>query len=235
MERLIHISATNCGFDWDFSLEFALAFMQDCVTELYGSLNMSNFDMREKYNAMWVFTKNKVKVLRRPRWNEDLVASCNIVKANRFICYTKTSIYDKDNNLVMEGVVECCVLDFVSHKMLKLTDLNIIPTNEECDTTYHFIDEEFPFVKKFKVTHLLTDSSYHLNNAKAIFPLVDSFSEDVLEKIYSKPFELGIKYQAQAMYNTTLKMYYKYNNDELLFRYTNENGESIDLGYIRHI
>ena len=52
--------------------------VQDAITELMGELKIDGLTAKRKYNAFWVFVKNKVKFFKKVQWNEKFKVVCFI-------------------------------------------------------------------------------------------------------------------------------------------------------------
>lgn len=176
------ITASDCGYDGKLALESVLNIIQDQITVTFGEIGCDNVTLREKYHSMWVFTKHKAKVSRCPDWNEVLDVNCRIVKANRLVCYCKTDFTDSNGNIIIESILECCVIDVESFKFVKLSDIPFCMQEEECDTSFVFDNVEMDKKTDFIVMPILCDFSNHLNNAKAMYPLVEILTKNELDE-----------------------------------------------------
>ena len=52
--------------------------VEDAVTELLGELKADNITMKKTDNSIWVFAKNRIKILKNIAWNEDFNTECFI-------------------------------------------------------------------------------------------------------------------------------------------------------------
>lgn len=228
------ITATQCGHDPAMSLEFIFGMVQDAVTMEYGAMGCDNTTLKREFNAMWVFSKNRIRVYSRPKWNETVNVYSRVVKCGRLAAYIQTDIRSESGELLVESMVECCVIDRDSYRFVRLEKLPFVPSAEEgADTAFNFFTLDAEYVYDFKVLSSITDMSHHMNNAKALVPLLDSLSLIELDSLYAHPFEISVKYISQAMYGTELSLYRGGTADSFFFAYRNQEGADVDIGCIR--
>lgn len=224
MELVYKILASKCNFKAKLDMASLLDILEDLVTEELKRVNCDNITLNDVYNCMWVYTKNKVKVLRSPDWGEELRVTCKSVKANKIINYMQTNFYDKDNNLVISGLTELCVLDKTNFKFVRLEKIGFTCENEDVDTSYNIENiTEFDSKSEFKVAAYMLDSSMHINNVKSFVQFLNTLSIDELGSLIDDGYELLIKYASQGKYQNTLtvnkkvidnKYYYSVNNGQ---------------------
>ena len=229
------ITMSEVGLDSRVNLESLFCIVQDAITVMFGEVHLSNFEMRHKHHAIWVFTKNKVTVHERPYWNSEVIINCRIVKVTPLLIYVKTDVMDKHKNVYYTGVTECCAIDYETFKFLKTNAINIPFKEEEVNIDYDFKEGEMNLLRKVTVSMPLVDSSNHLNNAKATLPLAESLTKEETLNIYSKPFELAIKYSKQAMLGEEICLFLGKDFDRINFAYKNSENQVIELGYIKSI
>lgn len=231
------IEASECATDPALSLQNIYLLIQDATTNMLDEMHCDNITLTKKYNMMMVFTKHKAKVLRRPKWKEKVVINCRIAKVSKLLCYAKTEVFDESGNVLIDSVIECCCLDKKTFKILPMTNLPIISTEEDIDIKFgNFNCEELSEIKTFKVVPTLCDMLGHMNNAKAIFPFADSLEFEDFNNIFSHKFEIAVKYNAQAMMGTNLSLSYFKSDDGYRFCYLRAEDKSlVEQGYIKFL
>lgn len=229
------IMMSEVGLDSRVNLESLFCILQDYITKMFKDIHLSNFEMRNKHHAIWVFSKNKVTVQQRPYWNTEVYINCRIVKVTPAVVYAKTDVMDKHKNIYFTGVTECCAINYETFKFIRTSEIKVPFKEENVDTTFDFKNGEVEFVKKMKVTMPFVDSSKHLNNARAVFPVAEALSKEETLNIYSKPFELAIKYSKQALLEEEIYFYLGKDFDRINFAYKNNEDQVLELGYIKSI
>ena len=227
------ITMSEVGLDSRVNLEQLFCIMQDAITVLFEKIKLSNYYMRTIHHGIWVFSKNKVNVNKRPYFNEEVIIESNIVEVDQLRVYVKTKCLSKKKELYFEGVTECCAIDYETFRFIKTSNLKIPFKIEEVNTKYDFIESEMEYLSSFKISMPLVDSSNHLNNAKAVLPIALALSKEETENIYSSKFELAIKYSKQAMLNSEAKIYMNKKADRIDFAYKDNNDVVLELGYIK--
>ena len=84
------ITMSEVGLDSRVNLEQLFCIMQDAITVLFEQLKLSNYYMRTIHHGIWVFSKNKVNVNKRPYFNEEVIIESNIVEVDKLRVYVKT-------------------------------------------------------------------------------------------------------------------------------------------------
>ena len=227
------ITMSEVGLDSRVNLEQLFCIMQDAITVLFEQLKLSNYYMRTIHHGIWVFSKNKVSVNKRPYFNEEVIIESNIVEVDQLRVYVKTKCLSIKKELYIEVVTQCCSIDYETFIFIKTSNLKIPCKKEEVNTKYDFIESEMEYLSSFKISMPLVDSSNHLNNAKAVLPIALALSKEETENIYSSKFELAIKYSKQAMLNSEAKIYMNKKADRIDFAYKDNNDVVLELGYIK--
>jgi len=225
MELKTKILASDCGLNADVGLGNLLMLIQNYVTEDLEIMGCDNFVLKEKYHAMWVFTRHKIKLFSSIKWGQKIVARSRSVKSNRFLNYMLTEIYDANNNLLASSLLEMCAIDVTSFKMLKLTDFPFAFGKENIDSTYDIELGNFKESFNFKVTPSMLDYSKHMNNIKSVLVFLDSLSLEELQMIYDHGYEFQIFYKAQAMCGENLIMRKSFQDKRFTYVVEKEDGK----------
>lgn len=95
------------------------------VTELLGRLKADNITMKNMDNAIWVFVKNRIRILKNIAWNEDFHAVCFIFSITRATVDIDIAIKNRLEVLCVYSRVELCALDLQSGRMKRITEIGI--------------------------------------------------------------------------------------------------------------
>lgn len=235
MDKFKIVHASLVDYDLKITLYALTNIVQNAVTETLGSMQFDNINMKEKYHAMWVFTKNKLTCYKRPIWNDEIKITCRVVKTTHLIAYMLVEMFNNANELVVSSLVELCAIDIVSYRFVRLTNIDFISLDEDIDNTYTLEQVEYETCQALKVKPMMIDFSKHLNNAQSIFIYLDSLEKEELDLIYSKPFTFTIKYVNQAKLNDEIMLYKKNEENSLHFKISLKNGKDVVIAEIKHL
>ncbi len=184
--------------------------VEDTLTELMGKLKIDGITSQKLYNAMWVFTKNKIKILKPLAWGdnytvESFVSLVSIVKLN-----IDTAIKNDKGEIVAYSKVELCALDLKSGKIRKTltvgVDENIATYNSQVQIDFtKFEDTNLPKVDSVVVYSTNIDFCHHTNNVEYVRFLMNTYS--VKELANSKVKEIEVCYVNQSFEEDTLDIY----------------------------
>ena len=183
------VNAAMLGNDECLSVIGTFQIIENALTELTGILKIDGITVREKYNAIWVFAKTRVKFFNKILWNEKCEVSC-------FVSYKSLAKMNFDvearrgNELIFYARVEACALDIATQRIKKLStigvDDSIQPETSNFELTFsNFSYDNLPLYEQIKVRSTNIDMSHHTNNLEY---LTKPFKE--MEVVYvSQSFE----------------------------------------------
>lgn len=235
MEYTQIIRATQCGFDPFCSFEQLIGIIQDAVTDTLGEMGCGNITLRHNYHAMWVFSRHRIRVYRLPTWGERIAVSCELGECNRAAAYLVTVLRSEDGTLLAESMLEACVIDTESFRIQRLDTIPFTPRHSKCETRIGVPAGEMSPKAEFTVKPSIMDMSMHMNNAKGLSALLDSFSPEELRELYASPFECCIQYHAQAFHGQKLSVLRGESPSEFAFAYCLPSGDKILSGYVQRI
>lgn len=184
------VSATCCDLNARLSPYSIVCLVQDAVSVFTGMLGLNNINMRSKFGAMWVFTKNKVEILaQRPIWNENFRIRSYLVRKSAIILVVATEFLDSSGALFAYAKLEMCALDIASRKILRLNALGIdeLECNQDAiETNFDKLGESTKIISEVKVSSENIDFSLHTNNAQYLRFLLNTYS---VEELKSKDFK----------------------------------------------
>lgn len=183
--------------------------VEDTVTELFGALGIDNITMKEKCNAIWVFTKTRTEKFKDIAWNEDFETVCFISSFTRAAVCVDIAARDTAGNLCSYSRVELRALDLETGKIRKTTTLSIddkIQAEEpEADIEFsRFSTAELHEIGQVRVKYTCIDLSRHTNNIEYIRFILDTYSVCELETAPIK--EIEVAFANQSFENDILSM-----------------------------
>lgn len=181
--------------------------IQDAITELTGQYNIDNLTLKEKYNAFWVFTKTKIKFIKKLQWNEQIVV-------NSFISFVSTAkinvdveIIDKNNDIAIYSKTELCALDIGTQRIRKIStvgvDESMLEDKHPVEIVFtKFVENDLPLIDKVKIKYTNIDFSHHTNNLEYVRIIMNTYSVEQVENKEIK--EMEIIYSNQSFENDIL-------------------------------
>lgn len=201
----------------DSSLKMGIAqsvlMVQDNLTECFNKMGCDGIVYREKFNAFWVFTKTRVRFLRRPYWRESITARTFPIDNASFKAHINTEILDAQNKPLLLANQQACVLDLEKHRPLKISSLSYpkenfpSPVFDEPFENFHvdFGEEDFQFEQIIRSQ--MIDMSHHMNNIEYIKLALNVFSDDFFQA--NEVDFLEVHYQGESKEGQVLKVYSK--------------------------
>ncbi len=175
--------------------------VEDALTELMGKLKIDGVTSQKIYNAMWVFTKNRIKILKSLAWNENyfvesFISNISIAKIN-----IETAIKNSVGEIVAYSKVELCALDMESGRIRKVATVGVDESmsigNSQIQIDFtRFEDVEMPKVESVVVRSTNIDMCHHCNNVEYLRFLLNTYSVAELNRNPIKEIEIGYANQS---------------------------------------
>lgn len=191
--------------------------VEDALTELMGELKIDGITAKKLYNAMWVYTKNRIKFLKPLAWGEgytveSFVSLISLAKIN-----IDTAIKDNNGEIVAYSKVELCALDLETGRIRKTAtvgvDESIVKENSQIQVDFtKFEVLVMPKVESVVVRSTNIDFCHHCNNVEYLRFLLNTYSVAELENNPIKEFE--ICYANQSFEGDTLDIFKMQNQDK---------------------
>ena len=204
------VSASIAGSEACLSVFGIFQVVEDSITEMMGELKIDGLTAKEKFNAFWVFAKNRVKIFKKLKWNEEFVASCFI--SFKSLAKMNIDVFAKNKNdeLVFYARVEACALDIAMQRIRKLNTVGVddamLAETPLMDVEFCKFDyENLPVTEQVRVRSTNIDMSHHTNNLEYLRFILNTFSVKELE---TRPIkEIEVIYANQSFENDTLNVH----------------------------
>lgn len=196
-----------------------LSYLEDiaCIHSEMVGYGLTNIEIVKK---TWILLSWKIKVIKRPKFSDELIVKTWSRKIDKFYAYRDFEVYDQDNNLIAIATSKWVFIDIQKGKIIKIS--------EEVSSVYKqenisvFDEEEIEKLQEpageclnkinYAITKNMIDINNHLHNiyymdlAKEVLPNDISFSLEANE------FE--IMYKHEIKFGEKIKvMYQKLEND----------------------
>lgn len=228
IEETYKVEYSDCSSNCSMTTVRITEIIQNMLSELTENIGVDNITLKNNYNVMWVFVKHKVSVNRAPIWNEKIKLVSQVLKTETATSYFETTFVDLQGNIIVNSVLEACLLDTSNFKIQKLSLINF-PVVRNNDNLRFFVEHIDGAEEKavFYVTPSMIDYSKHLNNTKALTNILDSFSLEYYEKLMSSSYDITIKYCSQARIGQQLHVCMAQKDELSYFEITDSNSKTI--------
>ena len=211
MKLIKHEKVSSCMTDPLANLSVIGCFQiaEETVTELMGRLKIDGITVKKAYNATWVFTKSKLKVLSNIAWNEQYTVIGFISKVTRVSICIDVEIKNTSDEPCAYLRVELCALDLQSGKIRRVStvgvDESIQAETPETDLSFSKFDAESLLeVAQVEIKYTNIDFVGHTNNKEYIRFILNTYSVQELEERPIK--EMDIVYINQTYENDVLSV-----------------------------
>ena len=203
-----NISASLLNSKSELSIIGAFQIVQDNLTDLMGALGIDGLTTRKKYNAMWVISKNRLKFVKAPFWNADVVVESFVSSKSLVKMTIDTLIKDGDGNICVCGHTELCALDCATGRIKKIESVNVGDNievhNSPVQIEYaHFDSEIGKCIEECQVRSTNIDYLHHCNNIEYLRFILNTYQEKDLHSVS----EMEMLYANQAFEGEYLQVY----------------------------
>ena len=183
--------------------------IQDALTELCGVLKIDGPTMKREYNAFWVFTKTRVKILKKLAWNENVKLTAFISKITLAKMYMDVQVKNTLGEVAFYSRTELCALDIKAEKICKLSSVGVsesmVGKNKGMEINFSKIDaEESEPLCRVQIKYTNIDFCHHTNNLEYMRLIMNTYSVAEME---ARPIrEIEINYISQSFENDLIAM-----------------------------
>lgn len=211
------VGGSFIGADANLSVMGAFQYVQEAVTELMGKLKIDGITSKKRYNALWVITKNRIKMLKPIAWGDDYVMESFISSISLVTLRIDTAIKNATGEIVVYSATELCALDLETGKIRKTSTVGVDEGTQKEPSPMEIFFTKFnandlPKVDNVTVRSTNVDMSLHTNNVEYIRFLLNTYPVSELLKNPIK--EIEIYYANQSFENEELQIF-KLTNDNV--------------------
>lgn len=203
------VSSNYIGADANLSVLGVFQLVENAITEGMAAQHIDGLTVKRLYNAFWVFSKNKVKILGNVGWGETIqiesfISAISLVKLD-----LDTAIKNADGQIVAYSRCEMCPLDIATGRILRTTavgvDGQIVAEPALMDVAFDKPDcDNLPVVEEVTVRSTNIDFSKHCNNVEYLRFVFNTYS---VEELLARPIrEVEIVYVSQSYENDVLSV-----------------------------
>ncbi len=180
---------------------------EEAVTAHMGELNIDGLTIRKEYGAVWVYTRNKVKIWKCIPWDREYTVSCFISKIALLSIWLDVEIRNDAGELCACSRAELCALDLQSASLRKVSAVGVedsmLTDGPVSEIPFsRFNTKELSEVEQVRVGYTNIDFVGHTNNKEYIRFILNTYSVRELEE---RPVrEIEIMYMGQSYENDML-------------------------------
>ena len=189
-----------------------LAIMQDISCMHSASIGYGVLDIESKKRA-WMLLDWKMKVIKRPKYNDDIKVETWSRKAERLYAYRDFQIRDKEGNIIVIGTSRWIFVDTDNRRPVRIT--SEIADLYESETDKSVFSEEMEDIKCesyiFKNDYYVQRRDIDINGHMHNLNYLDMAYEILPEEIYkTKVFDnVRIVYKKELLYGEKVECYYE--------------------------
>ena len=209
LEKEQHINSAITDSKGELSVIGSFQILQDTITELMGRLNVDGFTARDKYNAIWVYTKSRIKFFKKVSWGTKITVSSFISYISLVKMNVDVRVLDEAGELVFYSRTELCALDITTQRIRKVATVGIeadmVESLDQVEIAFARFDVlDLPLFERVRVRSTSVDMSHHTNNIEYLRFILNTYSVTKLEK---RPIrEIELIYSNQSFENDILEI-----------------------------
>ena len=159
-------------------------------------LGVSDKNILEDYNLVWIITEYDIEVVRLPRFAEEITIETEALSYNRLFCYRRFTIYDEAGQDLIHMMATFVLMDRDSRKVQAVESEIVAPYQSEFDKKLirgpKYANLEAPISKDYHVRFYDLDMNGHVNNSKYLDWIFEVMGADFLTQYIPK--KINLKY-----------------------------------------
>lgn len=159
-------------------------------------LGISDKDMLEKYNLVWIITDYDIDVVRLPKFGEEMTIETEALSYNRLFCYRRFTVFDENDVAVIEMMATFVLMDRDSRKVHAVEPKIVAPYEAEFSKKLirgpKYSELKNSISKDYHVRFYDLDMNGHVNNSKYLDWIFEVMGADFLMK--HVPQKVHLKY-----------------------------------------
>ena len=159
-------------------------------------LGVSDKEILEKYNLVWIITEYDIDVIRLPRFAEEIIIETEALSYNRLFCYRRFTIYDESGQAIIQMLATFALMDRDSRKVHSVDPEMVAPYQSEFSKKIirgpKYTDLDNPTSKDYHVRFYDLDMNGHVNNSKYLDWIFEVMGADFL--MNHIPQKINLKY-----------------------------------------
>ncbi|MCH5153377.1 MAG: acyl-ACP thioesterase [Clostridiales bacterium] len=195
------VGSTQVGANAKLSVMGLFGVVETAITECMGTLNIDAITVKREYNAFWVFTKNRIKILKDLGWGESFYVESFVSSLSSAKLVIDTAVKNLQGEIAAYSSCEMCVLDIATGRIRRTSTVGIddsfVVEQPQMYVEFEKIDDsDIPAVEDVTVRSTNIDFSQHCNNVEYLRFLFNTYS---VEELANRPVsEIEVCYINQS-------------------------------------
>ena len=210
------IGLDDIGVNNEISNKAILKIMEDVSGFHSASIGYGLFEIETKKRA-WMILDWKMKVIKRPKYMDEIKAETWSRKVERLYAYRDFQLKDKDGNIIAIATSRWIFVDTDRRRPVRLTaDISDLYESEpdKCVFEEEIEDvkcENYLFEKDYYIQRRDIDMNEHMHNLNYLDMAYEILPEDIYK---NKVFDnVRIVYKKEIVYGEKVECYYSQEND----------------------
>mgnify|MGYP000949375936 CR=1 FL=1 len=205
------VEINHVDFKGDLKLGSLFTYFQDIAGLHAENLGMGRKVLYEQYGVIWVLVRMRVDIIKYPKWKDIITLETWPQEPSRMGFDRDFLIKDKEGNILAKAVSTWVVIDLESRKLVRTKSVYtgyppVIKTRAiDCKLGNLKPSGELEMTYERTVRYSDIDVNEHLNNAKYLDFIMDSFSLEEHRRFSVKSVE--ISYSNEALPGDTIRIY----------------------------
>lgn len=213
------IGLEDIGVNNEVTNKALLKIMEDVSGLHSASVGYGLFEIETK-KKVWMLMDWKMKVIKRPKYMDEIKAETWSRKVERIYAYRDFQIKDKDGNLIAVGTSRWIFVDIDRRRPVRLTpDITDLYESEFDKRVFEeeiedVKCEDYLFKKDYYIQRRDIDMNEHMHNLSYLDMAYEILPEDIYK---SKVFDnVRIVYKKEIVYGEKVECYYSQENDRYI-------------------
>ena len=193
-----------------FSVIGAAQIVEDSVCAFFATFGKDNVTLSTKYNALWVFVKNKFQKRAQVSWNENITVESFLTHKTAATVVVDTVVKNSEGETAIAARTELCVIDLDTQRIRRISSVDFPEDVAVYPSSAGFDFERFSPVKlreeySFNVPSTSIDLCGHVNNVEYLRFILNATS---VEREINHPVrETEINFVAQSREGENLTVF----------------------------
>lgn len=211
------IGLEDIGINNEATNKALLTIMEDVAGLHSASVGYGVLEMESKKRA-WLLLDWKMKVIKRPKYNDVINAETWSRKVERLYAYRDFQLKDKDGNIIAIGTSRWIFVDTEKRRPVRLTaDITDLYESETDKSVFtenieDIICEDYIFKKDYYVQRRDIDLYEHMHNLSYLDMAYEILPEDVYKNTVFD--NIRIIYKKEIVYGEKVECYYEEQNNK---------------------
>ena len=220
------IGLEDIGINYEASNKALLKIMEDVACLHSASVGYGVFEIETK-KRVWMLLDWKIKIIKRPKYNDEIKAETWSRKIERLYAYRDFQLKDKEGNIIAIGTSRWIFVDTDRRRPVRLTEDIAILYESEFDKNVFEEEmedikcEDYLFKKEYYIQRRDIDLNEHMHNLSYLDMAYEILPEDIYKnKIFDN---VRIIYKKEIIYGERVECYYTEENNKYIITAKSED------------